>query len=104
MRAIKATHFVRILIASCLLLGCRPAVDQILEEMIDQRHPIEPAGTISITNRDGSIRIYGAGSDTREVRIEAIKKAYSAERLKAISVQVSAQPHSISIDTIYPPD
>jgi DUF4097 and DUF4098 domain-containing protein YvlB len=38
------------------------------------------------------------------VRVEAIKKAYSPERLKAISVQVSAQPNSISIETIYPPD
>ncbi len=32
------------------------------------------------------------------------KKAYSPERLKAISVRVSAQPNSISIETIYPPD
>lgn len=103
-RPIKAVRFVPMLIVSCWLLSCRPAVDQTLEEMIDQRHPIDPTGTISITNRDGSIRIYGAGGDTREVRVEVIKKAYSTERLKAISVQVSAQPNSISIDTIYPPN
>ncbi len=54
--------------------------------------------------RDGSIRVYAAGSETRSVRVEAIKKAYSPERLKAISVRVSAQPNSISIETIYPPD
>jgi DUF4097 and DUF4098 domain-containing protein YvlB len=104
MRAIEATHFVRILVASCLLLGCRPAVDQTLEEMIDHVYPVESTATLSVTNRDGSIRIYGADGETREVRVEAIKKAYSAVRLKAISVQVSAQPNSISIDTIYPPD
>ena len=103
-RPIKAVRFVPLLIVSCWLLSCRPAVDQTLEEMIDQSHLIDPTGTISITNRDGSIRIYGAGGDTREVRVEAIKKAYSTERLKAISVQVSAQPNSISIDTIYPPN
>lgn len=103
-RPIKAVRFVPMLIVSCWLLSCRPAVDQTLEEMIDQRHPIDPTGTISITNRDGSIRIYGTGGDTREVRVEAIKKAYSTERLKAISIQVSAQPNSISIDTIYPPN
>jgi DUF4097 and DUF4098 domain-containing protein YvlB len=91
-------------ILSCLLLGCRPAVDLTLEEMIDHVYPVEATATLSVTNRDGSIRVYAAGNETREVRVEAIKKAYSAERLKAISVQVSAKPNSISVETIYPPD
>jgi DUF4097 and DUF4098 domain-containing protein YvlB len=91
-------------IASCLLLGCRPDVDQTLEEVIDHVYPVEPTATLSVTNRDGSIRVYASGSETHEVRVEAIKKAYSVERLKAISVQVSAQPNAISIETIYPPD
>jgi DUF4097 and DUF4098 domain-containing protein YvlB len=75
-----------------------------VEEMIDHVYPVEPTATLSVSNRDGSIRVYGAGSETRSVRVEAIKKAYSPERLKAISVRVSAQPNSISIETIYPPD
>lgn len=72
--------------------------------MIDHSYPVEPTATLSVTNRDGSIRVYGAGGETRDVQVEAIKKAYSAERLKAISVQISAQRNSISIETIYPPD
>ncbi len=72
--------------------------------MIDHVYPVEPTATLSVSNRDGSIRVYAAGSEPRSVRVEAIKKAYSPERLKAISVQVSAQPNSISIETIYPPD
>ena len=72
--------------------------------MIDHVYPVEPTATLSVSNRDGSIRVYAAGSETRSVQVEAIKKAYSAERLKAISVRVSAQPNSISIETIYPPD
>ena len=91
-------------IASCLLLSCRPAVDRTLEEMINHVYPVEATATLSVTNRNGSIRVYAAGNETREVRVEAIKKAYSAARLKAISVQVSAQPSSISIETIYPPN
>jgi DUF4097 and DUF4098 domain-containing protein YvlB len=91
-------------IASCLLLGCRPAVDRTLEEMIDHVYPVEPTATLSVTNRDGSIRVYAAGSEMRDVHVEAIKRAYSVERLKAISIQVSAQPNAISIETIYPPD
>jgi len=100
----KAIRFAPASIAFCLLLSCRPAVDRTLEEMIDHSYPVEPIATLSVTNRDGSIRVYGAGSETRSVRVEAIKKAYSPERLKAISVRVSAQPNSISIETIYPPD
>src|SRR5256885_11661843 len=91
-------------IASYLLLGCHPAVDRTLEEMIDHSYPIEPTATLSVTNRDGSIRVYAAGAETRDVRVEAIKKAYRADRLKAISVQISAGPNSISIETIYPTD
>src|SRR5947207_11180672 len=91
-------------IASYLLLGCHPAVDRTLEEMIDHVYPVEPTATLSVTNRDGSIRVYAAGNETRDIHVEAIKKAYSADRLRAISVQVSATPNSISIETIYPPD
>src|SRR5260370_32895955 len=91
-------------ITACVLLGCRPGVDRTVEEMIDHVYPVEPTATLSVSNRDGSIRVYAAGSETRSVRVEAIKKAYSPERLKAISVRVSAQPNSISIETIYPPD
>jgi len=91
-------------IASYLLLGCHPAVDRTLEEMIDHVYPVEPTATLSVTNRDGSIRVYAAGSEARDVHVEAIKRAYSAERLKAISIQVSAQPNAISVETIYPPD
>jgi len=91
-------------IASYLLLGCHPAVDRTLEEMIDHVYPVEPTATLSVTNRDGSIRVYAAGSEARDVHVEAIKRAYSAERLKAISIRVSAQPNAISVETIYPPD
>jgi DUF4097 and DUF4098 domain-containing protein YvlB len=104
MRMIKAIWFAPLSIAFCSLASCRPAVDQTLEEMIDHSYPVEPTATLSVTNRDGSIRVYGAGAETHDIRVEAIKKAYSAERLKAISVQISAQPNSISIETIYPPD
>jgi hypothetical protein len=88
--------------ATLLICGCLPPGDSILEELSDRRYPIDPtAATLSVTNRDGSIRIYGAGGDSREVRVETVTKAYTPERLKAISIQVTAQRDSISIDTIY---
>ena len=100
----RSIRVVSTAIVSCLLLGCRPPVDRTLEEIIDQVYPVEPTATLSVTNRDGTIRVYAAGSETRNVWVQAIKRAYSAERLKAISLQVSAQPNAISIETIYPPD
>jgi DUF4097 and DUF4098 domain-containing protein YvlB len=91
-------------LAVCLLSSCRPAGDKTLEETIERHYPVEPTATLSVTNRDGSIRVYGAGGDTREIRVEAIKRAYQPERLKAISLKVQAQPDSVAIDTVYPPN
>src|SRR3984893_18625937 len=80
--------------------GCQAPGDAVFEEVSAHRYPIAPADlTISVTNRDGSINIYGAGGDVREVRVETVKRAYTPERLKAISIQVSAERNSISIET-----
>ena len=95
---------VAIATAFCVLVSCHPSSDQTLEEMFDHTYPVEPTATLSVTNRDGSIRVYAAGAEVHDVRVEAIKKAYSTDRLKAISVQVSASRDSISIETTYPPD
>jgi len=100
----KAAFLVCASLVVFLLTNCRPASDRTVEEMIDHRYPVEATATLSITNRDGSIRVYGAGGDIREVRVEALKKAYSTKRLNAISVQISATRDSVTINTIYPDD
>jgi DUF4097 and DUF4098 domain-containing protein YvlB len=98
------TAWMAALVVSLFAGSCQPSENSTLEEISDRRYPIDPAAaTISITNRDGSIQIYGAG-DVREIRVETLKKAYTPERLKAIAVEVSAGRNSISINTIYPPD
>ena len=84
--------------------SCRPPVDRTLEETFDHSYPVEPTATLSVRNRDGSIRVYGAGPETHEIRVEAIKKAYKPDRLNSISVQVLARPDAVSIDTVYPKD
>ena len=87
------------------LSGCQPPGDSTLEELSDRRYPVNStAPTISVSNRDGSISIYGAGGDVREVRVEILKKAYTPERLKAIETKVTAEKDSIAIETIYPPN
>ena len=89
------------LCAPLFLAGCGSAADHTLEQAIERTYQIDPNTTISIRNLDGSIQVYGSSS--AEMKLQAIKKAYTAERLNEISVNVSAQPGSISIQTDFPP-
>jgi len=73
----------------------------ILEDVIEEAYAIEPTAKVSIRDDDGSIFIYGA--DTKEMKIEAIKRAYNPERLAKISVNVSVRPGDVSIETQHPP-
>ena len=83
-----------------LLVGCS-GPDEPLEETFERTYPIDPNAAITLTSFDGSIEIYG--SEKPELHLQAIKKAYTAARLHGISVTVSAQPNSISIETTSPP-
>jgi hypothetical protein len=93
------------LLAVCLialsLVGCRPKSERLLEQSFEQTIQVEPNVRFSLKNTDGSIRLYGAA--TRQIKIQAIKKAYNQDRLEKISVSVTAQPGAVSIDTVYPP-
>jgi hypothetical protein len=83
-----------------LLIGCGGPNDP-LEETFERTYPIDPSAAITLTSFDGSIEIYG--SEKPELHLQAIKKAYTPARLHGISVNVSAQPNSISIETTSPP-
>jgi putative adhesin len=95
------TSLVLVLTLAASLSVSRSEEIGVVEEIVQQTHAIDPGASIDIRNVDGSIRIYGA--DTRELRIQAIKKAYSAERLSKIAVNVSVQPGAASIETVFPP-
>ena len=104
MRIVTTCFIFSALAIALLIEGCQPAEDSILEEVSDRHYPVDSASpTISVSNRDGSISIYGAGGNMREIRVETRKKAFTPERLKAISVRVNAQSNSISIETDFPP-
>ena len=84
------------------LVFARPAFAvEVLEEIVEQKYDVSPDATLSVVNVDGSIRIYAA--EKSEISIQAIKKAYSAERLKGIAVDVKATPNSVAITTSVPP-
>jgi hypothetical protein len=84
-----------------LLNGCGSADNRMLEETFERVYTIEPSARLTIQNRDGAVFIYG--SDTSEMRIDAVKKAYSQERLNQIGIDVSTKPGAISVITKFPP-
>ena len=84
-----------------ILGGCHSQEDREVEATFTQTYHVDPDVRISIKNTDGSIRIYGA--ETTDLKLEAVKKAYQADRLEKIAINVTAQANSVSIDTVYPP-
>ena len=82
------------------LVACGGPV-RVVEQRVEQTFQINPAATIRIDNGDGAIRIYGAPN--HEMKVLAIKRAYSAARVNRIDIRISAQPDQVSIQTIFPP-
>jgi hypothetical protein len=93
----------RLILAASLLsfTGCGSATNRTLEETFEQFYTIEPTADVSIRNRDGVVRVYG--SRANDMRVQAIKRAYTPGRLKQIIVDVAVQPGSVSIETNFPP-
>jgi hypothetical protein len=92
-----------LLVLAALLVFIQPAAGAVkpLEETIEQKYSLDADATLSISNTDGSIRIYAA--ETSEISIQATKKAYTAERLKGIVVHVQATRTAVAIGTTFPP-
>lgn len=93
----------RLIFAASLLslTSCGSATNPTVEETFEQFYRIESTADISIKNRDGLVRLYG--SLANDMRVQAIKRAYTRERLKQIVVDVSVQPGLVSIETKFPP-
>jgi hypothetical protein len=86
---------------AALLVGPRLFGVELLEESVVQKYDVDPDATLSVQNVDGSIRVYAAEQPV--VLIQAIKKAYNAERLQGIVVDVKASRGSVVITTSFPP-
>ena len=84
-----------------LLNGCGSADNRVLEETVEKIYPVEASANISIQNRDGAVFVYG--SEDNAIRMRAVKKAYSQERLNQIAIDVSTRPGAVSIITKFPP-
>jgi hypothetical protein len=83
------------------LAGCDSDSDRVLEETFEQLYTVDPNANITIQNGDGAVLVYG--SNTREMQVHAVKKAYRRSRLTQIAIDVSTKPGSVSITTKFPP-
>jgi len=101
-RSAAINHGVRLLLAALLpaLAGCGSAADRAVEETFERTYTIEPTANIAVTNGDGAVLVYG--SNTNQMQVRALKRAYTRERLKQIAINISVQPSSISINTKSP--
>jgi hypothetical protein len=84
-----------------LFFANRVTAGEILQDVVERRFPLDPTGTFSLRAIDGTVEIFG--TDSREVKIVAIKKAFSPERLNAIAIRVNARPDAVEIETTPPP-
>jgi hypothetical protein len=81
--------------------GCNNAENRVVEEVFERLYMIEPNVNMTIQNGDGAVFVYG--SNLNEMRVRAVKKAYSRARLAQIAVSVDLKPGSVSVATKFPP-
>jgi len=74
---------------------------QPLEETITKEYPVTANLRLTLHLTDGTVHIYG--SDQNVIKLTAIKKAYTKERLDAIKVDVTVNGDSAVIETVFPP-
>ena len=90
------TISVFLMTASSLLGQSREEV----REEFHQTYPLAANGRVSLENINGSVRI--TAWDRDEVKVDAVKRAYSRERLSEATIRVDAGPSSLHIKTVYP--
>ena len=77
----------------------KPKGDELTEEF-HQSYPLTLTGRVSIANINGDVHI--SAWDRNEVKIDAVKRAYSRERLSEATIDVTNTADSVSIKTKYP--
>jgi DUF4097 and DUF4098 domain-containing protein YvlB len=71
-----------------------------LTEEFHQTYPLSATGRVGLSNINGSVRI--SAWDRNEVKVDAVKRAYTQERLREARIKVDANAGSIEIETEYP--
>jgi DUF4097 and DUF4098 domain-containing protein YvlB len=69
-------------------------------EEFHQTYPLSASGRVSLSNINGGVRI--SAWDRNEVKVDAVKRAYTQERLREAQINVDAGSGAIEIETEYP--
>ena len=75
---------------------------EMLREEFSQTYPLAAGGRVGLENINGAVRI--SAWDRNEVKVDAVKMSYTAERLKEAEIIVNATTDAIHIKTKYPTD
>lgn len=69
-------------------------------EEFHQTYPLSADGRVSLSNINGGVRI--SAWDRNEVKVDAVKRAYTQERLREAQIKIDNSASSIHIETEYP--
>lgn len=84
---------------SLCLTGSLKAQDELREEL-HRTIPLAAQGRITLENVSGAVKI--TAWDRNEVKLDAVKRAYSRERLEEAQINVNSNADSLDIRTKYP--
>ena len=79
----------------------KPKGDE-LTEMFSQTYPLSATGRVNIANINGDVHINVW--DQNSVKVDAVKRAYSQQRLSEVTIDVQSAPDFLQIKTKYPED
>lgn len=92
----------RALLATLVLFVVGDAFAKQPFEAIERKEiPVAPDIALSVELGDGTVHVYGSNENV--IKLLAIKKAYSKERLDAIKVDVSVTAEAALVTTTFPP-
>jgi DUF4097 and DUF4098 domain-containing protein YvlB len=90
---------VLVLTAADASLAQRPERPELTEEF-HQTYPLTAGGRISLSNINGAVKV--EAWDRAEVKVDAVKRAHTAERLREAQIKVDASASRVRIETGYP--
>src|SRR5918912_185457 len=71
-----------------------------LTEEFHQTYPLAAGGRLSLSNINGAVKVQVW--ERAEVKVDAVKRAYTAERLREAEIRVDASGSRVRIQTEYP--
>jgi DUF4097 and DUF4098 domain-containing protein YvlB len=90
--------------AAAILLICGSAFawdsEGKLKDEFHKTYPLSAQGRVELSNINGAVHI--AGWDRNEVKVDAVKTAWTQQRLDEARIEVDANENSVSIRTKYP--